>query len=665
MSTRPTINTSRLVDYFVKAVSNFSVAQKIFFPMLIIVLVLLGDTILSTYQSQQESAIREARSVAAAVKQQVRADRAYYSGVVVSTAKEAGLMITDHYRDATDPAIPLPATFVREVAERLDENASDDDYTYTSLSLFPLNPKKGPRADFEREMMKVNFNQGIEQERTITRNGQSVYTLYVPDFAGESCVECHNNWEGASKTDYQVGNVMGSLVISVPMGERLSNVVESTVTKALLFSVLLSLVGVFYYLRLRVTLVQPLNRLLVAADEAASGNLDAPVLVENQDEIGQLSQAFNDMTTQLRQTIGNLEDRTQQLETVADVTQRLVGILDLNELTSQIVTVVKETFDYYHVHIYLLDEEQETLVMVEGYGEAGAEMKRQGHSILLDAPQSLVAQSARESRVVAVDNVREEPSWLPNDLLPHTLSEIAIPIRANQEIVGVLDIQSDEIAGFSEEDKFTMQILANQVAAAVNNARRFEATADDLAEAEKIRSLYLQQGWQTYMNRQRGTLYRNTQADSSAIDDEFVEQVRQQAMKGQTVVIEGRPENEPENGQSKATLAVPLSIRDQIIGNIRVHDVQDGRRWTSEEIALIEAIGEQMSLAIENARLFNESQENAAREEVIANLTQAIWEGDDIQTILRNAVSNLGTTLQASKVVLRLQSEPEQENQDS
>ena len=183
------------------------------------------------------------------------------------------------------------------------------------------------------------------------------------------------------------------------------------------------------------------------------------------------------LVDQMHHTVADLEkqieERAQKNKVVLDLSQQLSAILDLNTLMRKVVTVIKETFDYYHVHIYLLDEHRETLVMAEGYGQVGAAMKKKGHSIPLTSPRSLVAQAAREGQVVTVANVREDPAWLPNPLLPETRCEMAIPVMLGGEVVGVLDVQSEKEASLTAEDEGVQHALANQVAIAVHNTRLF------------------------------------------------------------------------------------------------------------------------------------------------------------------------------------------------
>ena len=201
------------------------------------------------------------------------------------------------------------------------------------------------------------------------------------------------------------------------------------------------------------------------------------------------------MANQLRRSIDRMEiqmaGRAKQLEVVIDLSQRFSGILDLNELMKEVVTITKETFNYYHLHIYLMDENHEHLYVAEGYGRAGEELKRKGHKFPITAPQSLVARAARERKIINVANVRLDPSWAPNPVLPDTQAEMAVPVTLGDEVVGVLDVQSAKVGGLTEEDEKTMQILANQVAIAVHNTRLFGQMQESREYLQRTVDMYL------------------------------------------------------------------------------------------------------------------------------------------------------------------------------
>ena len=191
-----------------------------------------------------------------------------------------------------------------------------------------------------------------------------------------------------------------------------------------------------------------------------------------------------------------VEDRTERLKRMTSIAERLIGILDLDRLLLDIVNSVKEQLNYYYVHIYLLDEESNNLLMAAGTGRIGEMLRDQGHKIPVDTAVSFVARAARTGQVIFVNDVQKSMHWLPNPLLPNTRSEIAVPIVLEKNLVGVLDVQSDQVAGLDESDASLFTTLANYIAVTISNARLFEQTvmAKESAEsANRAKSTFLAQ----------------------------------------------------------------------------------------------------------------------------------------------------------------------------
>ena len=169
-------------------------------------------------------------------------------------------------------------------------------------------------------------------------------------------------------------------------------------------------------------------------------------------------------------------ERTRALATSAEVSRRLSTILDPDQLVLEVVEQVKAAFNYYHAHIYLLDEDRKTLNMVGGTGEAGREMLERGHSIPL--ARGLVGRAARTKTPVIVPDTTSELGWLPNPLLPETQAEIAVPIAFGETVLGVLDVQHNILNGLGQSDADLLQTIANQVAVALRNARQYEQSRE-------------------------------------------------------------------------------------------------------------------------------------------------------------------------------------------
>jgi PAS domain S-box-containing protein len=193
---------------------------------------------------------------------------------------------------------------------------------------------------------------------------------------------------------------------------------------------------------------------------------------------------------ELQQLSGFLEqrvaERTKALATVAEISIAASTVLDTDELLQQAVDLSKERFNFYHAHIYLLNEAGDTLVLSSGAGEVGRQMVAEGRSISLDREQSLVARAAREKKGVTVNDVTTAPDFLPNPLLPDTHSEMAVPMMVGDQVIGVFDVQSEVVGRFTDADIAVQTTLASQIAAAVQNARLYTQAEITKHEAQSL-----------------------------------------------------------------------------------------------------------------------------------------------------------------------------------
>ena len=170
-----------------------------------------------------------------------------------------------------------------------------------------------------------------------------------------------------------------------------------------------------------------------------------------------------------------LDKRARELATVAEVSTTAATTLDIEKLLQNVVDLARERFDLYHAHIFLLDEKGENLqVSACGWEEGSEHTGTHGDtSIPLDSEQSIVAEVARTRQASIVNDVRDDPNWLPNEQMPDTLSEMAVPLIVGENLIGVFDIQSNQANRFTEGDIDIQTTLASQIAIAMQNARSY------------------------------------------------------------------------------------------------------------------------------------------------------------------------------------------------
>jgi GAF domain-containing protein/HAMP domain-containing protein len=451
-----------------------------------------------------------------------------------------------------------------------------------------------------------------------------------------------------------------AVATELPMAEALRPGVQTTeiaVFVMLVVAVFAGLSAVYIARRL----AAPLLNLTETATRIAGGELDLKASVEGPTEVTHLASAFNSMTAQLRELIDSLEQRvagrTQRLEILATLSERLSAILDFEQLLTELVNKVKESFDYYHAHVYILDDNRQNLVMTAGAGQAGAEMKAQGHHIPLNAPTSLVARAARSSEIVWVDNVREAEDWLPNPLLPDTYAEMAVPIILEGQVVGVLDVQEDEIAGLDEGDANLLRSLANQVAVAIRNARLF-------AEARAAQERYLEQSWEKTRVAPASGQYLYVRPGATLLDEtkrQAMTEARRQALAQNHPAVVA-----PNDGSSEGkSLVAPINLRDKTIGVLQLHAASgDDQTWSKDDLALVEAVVDQLVQTADNLRLFEETRERAGREQTIREITDKLRAAPNLDALLETAARELGQRLGVRHTVLELGIEAESNDTD-
>ncbi len=192
-------------------------------------------------------------------------------------------------------------------------------------------------------------------------------------------------------------------------------------------------------------------------------------------------QLFQALADQLGVTFENVrllteaEERARDLSAVAQVGTEAASTLDVQQLLRRVSRLTRDNFGLYHAHIYLVDEDRQALVLAGGAGEAGFLMMEADHHIPYTTERSLVLQAMREAKSVIIDDVMQSLDYLPNDLLPKTRSEMAVPMVVGNTVLGVLDVQSEQVGYFDEENARVFATLASQVAIAVQNARTFGA----------------------------------------------------------------------------------------------------------------------------------------------------------------------------------------------
>jgi GAF domain-containing protein len=365
-----------------------------------------------------------------------------------------------------------------------------------------------------------------------------------------------------------------------------------------------------------------LNQMIGTLVKIEQGDLSQRSPIATTDETAELAVHFNSVITRLEGLQGKLEEeikvRADQLDAIFEVGQAALLIQDLGLLVEKVVNQVGERFGYYFASIYLIDQSERWAELRGATGAAGQVLLANKHRIDL-GDRNLIALSISSRQMQT--SLQNADAQTQNPLLPYTRSEIALPLVIGDRIFGVLDVHSTNESAFGPQEVKTLQNIANQVAAAMENARLYNEAQQSVQEMKASQRSYLKTSWDA--------LTSETPALGYAVGDEDVE--------GDTHI------------------SVPLTLRDQQIGEILL--TGDSAGWTPEERSIIEAVAAQAALALENARLLEESQAAAARDHLLADITAKVWSATTIDGILQTAIRELGRALETDEAAIELKVE--------
>lgn len=240
-------------------------------------------------------------------------------------------------------------------------------------------------------------------------------------------------------------------------------------------------------------IITPLQELAGVTEKVQAGDFSARATINSDDEIAVLANAFNSMTAQLSHIVTDLEllvtERTRHLQIAAEVSRNITTTLDEEELLNKIVFLTRESFDLYHVAIFLLSEENTHLLLRKDSSQVTRNAR-----IPIESEIGLIPLVARTREPVLVNNVDYHPNYLPIPSLPHTRSELSLPLIQSGELIGVLDVQAMQVNRFDENDLVVMTTLADQIAVAIQNAhlfRELEIARKMSEDANKAKSQFL------------------------------------------------------------------------------------------------------------------------------------------------------------------------------
>lgn len=427
---------------------------------------------------------------------------------------------------------------------------------------------------------------------------------------------------------------------------------------------------------------------------------------------GQLRGLVGRLEQRVAERTHDLEYRSLQLRVAAEVardiiarpqaTTRLAGVKEsdgdtgeggrtlygrisdehLGGLLSHAVELIRQRFDFYFVSIFLVDERGgvQKAILRAASGKSGRQLMEKGVQLALGttaasgtttlsttAVLGIVAGAINNGEArIAQDVVnpgsptsrdtfqtrrdQQAPfSYIPEPLLPETHSEIALPLRIGETVIGALDVQSQTTSAFHEEDVTVLQVIADQLAIAIQNAHLIEQLNQTVSELEQTSGRLTEHAWQNFLRTQSGTIGYRYNSEEGLHPIQALTTASALSTASDTTSAGSLSPQGHENGNR---LIVPIRLREQTIGTLALQI--EGESIPSDLEALAEEAAARLSLVLESTRLLQEAQRLAVREQLIGQVAARVRSTLDIDAVLQTAVQQISHSLHIDEVEIRL-----------
>jgi GAF domain-containing protein/HAMP domain-containing protein len=409
----------------------------------------------------------------------------------------------------------------------------------------------------------------------------------------------------------------------------------------------------------------PVVRLTQTANQIVSGDLTAQAGIDSNDEIGILAHAFNTMTARLYETLSGLEKRVdnrtselvlanernerraKQLQTITELSEAISQLQDLGEFFTNTTALISERFGFYHIGIFLIDNDREYAIMQAANSEGGQKMLARSHRLKMGI--GVVGFTAQTGRPRIALNVGDDAVFFDNFDLPDTRSEAALPMKSRGETIGVLDVQSTEADAFSNEDLQVLTALANQVSIALENTRLLTEARTALAQVQEVYDEFTRAEWSRAAAKAEQAGFRYQTGRIEMLENSLnLPEVISAAQTGQ--IVTNRADK---SAETRSTVAVPVKLRGEVIGILHIESNDPSKTWQNDEVSLVEAVAERAAFAMENARLFQDARRRASKERLISEATSKISGAFSVENILQTTAQELERVLGGSEVLIR------------
>jgi len=337
----------------------------------------------------------------------------------------------------------------------------------------------------------------------------------------------------------------------------------------------------------------------------------------------------NNLEQHVEERTSRLTKKADQLRSASYIARQTAELQDLGTILNNVASLITDQFGFYHTGIFLVNETGDDVVLQATSSEGGRQMMEKGHSLTVGSQGIVGYVAAQKKSRIALD-VGADAVFFNNPYLPMTRSEVAIPLLIQNKTLGVLDIQSDKPQAFTTEDIDVLEILADQVAIAIENARLLDEFQATLLQLEAVTTVRTREAWAQKL-QEKGHVYTYTPLGLRA--------------------------GKPSQNEDEAT-DIPINLHGQKIGTISI--ARKGHtKWNKVDEDLLAEVATQVGLALDNIRLLEDATQRARQEQTVGEIAVRFSQSLDIDSLLQTAARELGQIPDVSEVsVFISQAEP-------
>ncbi len=429
--------------------------------------------------------------------------------------------------------------------------------------------------------------------------------------------------------------VIGSLEIVFDLSSLQTSITTLTRNMTLTGIVIISIVVISSVLFSRYA-TRSLRSLVNAADEIGQGNLEVVIPSLGLEEtavvghaLGQMKTDLQQLYTDFEQQIHEVEQRARYLEATAAIAREATSVLEQDELLNRAVNLIHEHFGFYRQSIFLLDRTGKWAVLHADIGEDQETVLEQGFQLEVGV-QGIIGHVTATGQAYVANDISTDPIYVGNEVYTQAQSKMSLPLIARGEIIGALDVMSTATNAFSPEDVSVLQTLADQIAMAISNASLFQQAQENFNILNRAYGELSRESWSELL---RGQLTLGYYCNESGVSD-----------------LDNIPETAQRN--DLPALDFPVVMRGgQVLGTIKVRKSNPDDEWSPDEINMLQTITDQMSLALESAQLYQDTQKSATRQQLAREITDKMRRATSVEDIVQTAINELYLALGASQKV--------------